>query len=238
MKKNTSNKAVLFGILLTLNFLFSINSGHAVIEIKEYFLIQDAYVDQGEPSGNFNGHVHLPIGLFFNGTTEVYMQFTYVMPIDLVGAIIEIHWRHDPWSTGVFNIGVCFIEEEWDESTITWQNRPPKGELIDTLTISHDIVSYIQILEHVPNRNNISICIYEIIPSSFRRYFYTFSKETSPDENKLILTMDHTQKAFFGYIIGIAITIPLIILEIYLPKKFIKKKNKFVSFQISNKVIF
>jgi glycopeptide antibiotics resistance protein len=50
--------------------------------------------------------------------------------------------------------------------------------------------------------------------------------------------MDHTQKAFFGYIIGIAITIPLIILEIYLPKKFIKKKNKFVSFQISNKVIF
>ncbi|MCK4287291.1 MAG: hypothetical protein KAX18_13865, partial [Candidatus Lokiarchaeota archaeon] len=90
----------------------------------------------------------------------------------------------------------------------------------------------------VPNRNNISICIYEIIPSSFRRYFYTFSKETSPDENKLILTMEHTQKAFFGYIIGIAITIPLIILEIYLPKKFIKKNNKFVSFQISNKVIF
>ncbi|MHA2055777.1 MAG: Ser-Thr-rich GPI-anchored membrane family protein, partial [Candidatus Hodarchaeales archaeon] len=58
------------------------------------------------------------------------------------------------------NLSVYLIEDAWEELTITWNNKPSKGVLIETLIISAEKIYKVNVSDYISGRNNISVCLW------------------------------------------------------------------------------
>jgi len=70
---------------------------------------------------------------------------------ELYDATLYLYKYYSPASTSGKSVSCLFIEEDWDEYTATWNNKPAEGSTISTATdppannwISFDITEYVQ----------------------------------------------------------------------------------------------
>ena len=88
---------------------------------------QDAYVYEYHPNTNFGQDTRVFVGNYEFGKAEAYYQFD-ISEVSDGWKEAKLEVRFDFASYPV-NVGVCMIYESWDESTITWNNRPNRTAL-------------------------------------------------------------------------------------------------------------
>ncbi|KKL20590.1 hypothetical protein LCGC14_2453950, partial [marine sediment metagenome] len=57
-------------------------------------------------------------------------------------------------------LSVYLIEDTWNELTLTWNNKPTKGEMIDSFLASAQKIYTINVSSYIAGKNNISICLW------------------------------------------------------------------------------
>ena len=117
---------------------------------------KDSYVSLNSPNENFGDEDFVEAGYRYGDWLEAYCHFNLSnKPLNWKKAELSLYvWAR----SSTFDIAVCFISEDWNETGITWNNKPNHGDLITTITLSaggtykFDISNYI-------TTNELSICI-------------------------------------------------------------------------------
>ncbi len=151
---------------------------------------KDTYVNSYNPASNFGGQDYALSGFYFTGDIlESYFYFNFSdKPIDFSKAEISI----DLWSVSMtMNVSICLIEENWDEYSMTWMNKPAKESEITSLLITQSDIYTFDVTDYIAGRNNLSICVYIKIENYVDDYFYITSREgfySEEDAPQLIWT--------------------------------------------------
>ena len=75
---------------------------------------------------------------------------------------------------------MCLIEQTWSEDIITWNNAPPKGEVLGYMIYENNTggAHIIDISDKVEGRTNLSVCIYMELANYVENYAPIASSET------------------------------------------------------------
>ena len=119
---------------------------------------KDSYVDSDHPDMTHGMDQTILAGISFNDTLyEIFMGFSLNnSPQGWISAEISFTLFD---LVQILNISIWLIEEHWEESTLTWNNKPAQGELITSFNVTQDDTYTFDITDFVGNRNNISICV-------------------------------------------------------------------------------
>ncbi len=120
---------------------------------------KDTYVKQHNPDENYGGGSYFLLGLdIWDDTIESYFYFDFSdKPSDWEKAEIGLNlYSIDSTMT----VNVYLIETAWEELTLTWNNKPAKGELIDSFLASEEEEYYIDVTDYIEGNNDISICLW------------------------------------------------------------------------------
>jgi len=100
---------------------------------------KDAVVQNKKPGDNFGDNNYSAVGNASNTMILFYLQFD-LSSIPEEAVITEANlslYQDDFWGTKAFVIGLYRVYEDWEESTITWDNRPAVSPQIkSTQTVS------------------------------------------------------------------------------------------------------
>ncbi|MHA2394619.1 MAG: DNRLRE domain-containing protein [Promethearchaeota archaeon] len=132
--------------LLIINFLptFRINAGLSTEFTEELSQDYSVYVNQSAPDKNFadSQYYSFVIGnsceTYLNFNLEFFPEetnqlFLYIKFYDLYDFYHDT-WDHNPADD--VEINIILIEESWNASELTWNNKPEHGEIIDTVNVS------------------------------------------------------------------------------------------------------
>ncbi|MFX1387667.1 MAG: hypothetical protein ACFE9M_10670 [Promethearchaeota archaeon] len=134
--------------LLIINFIpvFIINAGLTTEFTEPLYFDYSAYVNQSAPNMNFADSQYSSV---IGNSCETYLHFNLELLPERTGQLyffIDFYdlydFYHDVWVYTPVNyveINIISIEESWNASEITWNNKPEHGEIINTINIS-DIV--------------------------------------------------------------------------------------------------
>ena len=173
-------KKVIILILLTFfsSVLINITPTQAIIKDQTISTIaeKDTYVNSYDALSNFGGQDYALGGFYFGGDiVEAYFFFNFSdKPITYTEAKISLNF----WSVSqTMNISICLIEEDWDEYSMTWINKPSKGAEITSMIITQSDIYAINVTNYITGRNNLSICVYIKVENYVNDYFYITSRE-------------------------------------------------------------
>jgi len=169
---------ILISLILFLSVLVHITPTRAIIKDQQISTIaeKDTYVNSDNALSNFGGQDYALGGFYFGGDiVEAYFFFNFSdKPSTYTKAEISL----DFWSVSqTMNISISLIEEEWDEYTMTWINKPSKGAEITSLIITQSDIYAINVTNYIGGRNNLSICVYIKVENYVNDYFYITSRE-------------------------------------------------------------
>lgn len=179
MKKSKQNVILfLLGIILIFGLFITIPSTKAITRERYISTIaeKDTYVDTANPTSNYGGVSYLMTGFgLFGDIREAYFYFNFSdKPQSYIRAEISLEF----WGVSqTMNYTICLIEESWNEYSMTWLNKPDKGEVIDNIMVTTDTIYKIDVTSLISGRNNISICVYVEIENFVEDYSYITSKE-------------------------------------------------------------
>lgn len=142
---------------------------------------KDTYVNSYHPTSNYGGQNSLSAGFYFTGDIlESYLFFSFIdKPDNWVKAEISL----DIWGVDMtMNLTASLIEENWDEYTMTYINKPIAGpfedeEVITYLLITSSGIYKFDISDYIQGRENISVCLYTEIENYVDDYIYITSRE-------------------------------------------------------------
>jgi hypothetical protein len=177
--------------------------------------INDAYVLSTQPSTNFGSSDRIKVD--DANTTFGYLMFNFDnKPSDWKQAEIRLK------ACGIGGVGsslivyvdVNLVNQSWDESTINYNNRPSKGQLIDTFIVNGSLpwVS-INVTDYIQDAGtNISIALTGFSTGSYSCEFW--SKESIDTEERPSLIWI-SEGAIPGYNGILLITVLLLIGIVY-----------------------
>ncbi len=173
-------KKVIILMLLTFfsSILINITPTRAIIKDQTISTIaeKDTYVNTYDALSNFGGQDYALGGFYFGSDiVEAYFFFNFSdKPSTYTKADISL----DFWSVSqTTNVSICLIEEEWEEYSMMWINKPLKGAEITSMIITQDDIYTINVTNYITGRNNLSICVYVKVENYVNDYFYITSRE-------------------------------------------------------------
>jgi hypothetical protein len=165
--------------LLIIFGLFLVSPSATAIERERYIsniAEKDTYVDTANPTSNYGGVSNLMTGFsIFSDIREAYFYFNFSnKPSNYERAEISLEF----WGVSqTMNYTICLIEESWSEFSMTWINKPNKGQVISNIIVTSDTIYSIDVSSMISGRNNLSICVYIEIDNYVDDYAYITSKE-------------------------------------------------------------
>lgn len=163
----------------------------ACAEEKKYTTADaDTYVDDRYPTTNFGYSQSLIVcistAIFIGYVAEAYLYFNLAGKPDS-WMKVEIEITLFVKSAEPFDVILYLITEEWDEYTLTWNNKPSGGENIITLNIHDSFKIFFDISDYVRG-DGMSICLKV---ASDEGLMHAYSKESShPYPPQLIWTYE------------------------------------------------
>ncbi len=119
-------------VFSTITFYLLVPSVKAITTPRTYEAEADSYVSAGEPNDSYGASSYLHVGDYFYGTTESFFRFTIPDLADIESVVISIYMYSSVDSP--LDLAICLIEDDWDEYTLTWNNKPSRGTELETLT--------------------------------------------------------------------------------------------------------
>ena len=178
--KYYSKKAIFFyiGLIIILGTIFILPKGWGITREKSISSIadNDTYVDTANAISNYGGVNNLMTGFsLFGEIREAYFHFNFDdKPSDYIRAEISLEF----WGVSqTMNFTVCLIEESWDEYSMTYLNKPSKGQTIGNLIIVSSGIYTIDITSLISGRTNISVSVYIEFDNYINDYAYITSRE-------------------------------------------------------------
>ncbi|KKL66280.1 hypothetical protein LCGC14_2146570 [marine sediment metagenome] len=176
-----NNKKVIFfyiGLIIILGTIFILPKGWGITREKSISSIadNDTYVDTANAISNYGGVNNLMTGFsLFGEIREAYFHFNFDdKPSDYIRAEISLEF----WGVSqTMNFTVCLIEESWDEYSMTYLNKPSKGQTIGNLIIVSSGIYTIDITSLISGRTNISVSVYIEFDNYINDYAYITSRE-------------------------------------------------------------
>ena len=169
---------IFMGILVFFGILLSLPTGRAIT--RERYIsttaVKDTYVDTANPTSNYGGVNYLMSGFgIFSDIREAYFYFDFSnKPQSYIRAEISL----DFWGVSqTMNYTVCLVDQSWSENSMTWINKPDKGEIIGNILVTSSDIYTIDVTSLISGRNNISICVYIEVDNYVDDYAYITSKE-------------------------------------------------------------
>lgn len=193
---------------------------------------KDAYVTTYNPTSNYGGKDWLIFGNYITGWNEAYLYFSFSeKPAGWTKAEISI----DMYSVSeTFILSVSLINDNWDEYTINWVNKPIHRETITTFTVSEGKIYKIDITDYIEGRGSISICVNAsnylqngYVQGTSREGVYSWSQEDAP---QLIWTYPENDYSTLIYIVGGAFIIIIVGALVILRKR----KNERINQNMQN----
>ncbi|MCP6718614.1 MAG: DNRLRE domain-containing protein [Patescibacteria group bacterium] len=168
----------LISLIFFSTVLINITPTRAIIKDQTISTIaeKDTYVNTDEALSNFGGQDYALGGFYFGGDiVEAYFFFNFSdKPSTYTKAEISL----DFWSVSqTMNVSIYLIEEEWDEYSMTWINKPSKGAEITSIIITQSDIYTINVTNFIAGRNNLSICVYIKVENYVNDYFYITTRE-------------------------------------------------------------
>ncbi|MFX1478633.1 MAG: NosD domain-containing protein [Promethearchaeota archaeon] len=137
---------------------------------------KDTYVNSYYALNNYGDANYLLSGYYL--TDEVVESYFYFSFRDKPSNWVQAEISLDVWSVSqTTDLSVCIIEEEWDETTLNFINRPVKENEITTIHVSNSKIYTIDITEYIEGRTYISICVYVDINDYLDDYICITSRE-------------------------------------------------------------
>ena len=169
---------IFISIIFFSSFLMNISPTRAIIKDQTISTVaeKDTYVNIDDALSNFGGQDYALGGFYFGGDiVEAYFFFNFSdKPSPYTKAEISL----DFWSVSqTMNVSIVLIEEEWDEYSMTWINKPSKGAEITSMIITQSDIYTINVTNYIAGRNNLSICVYIKVDNYVDDYFYITSRE-------------------------------------------------------------
>ncbi|MFX1428325.1 MAG: GTP-binding protein [Promethearchaeota archaeon] len=161
---------------------------------------QDAYVYEYHPNTNYGQESQIFVGNYEFGKTEAFYQFDLSGHSDELKEV-NLAVRFDFASYPV-NVGACIIFDNWDETSITWNNKPNKTALYGHI-LCDGFDFNVPIKPKYFINNQITICLYGIGGGS-DGYLLGNSKESN-DDNLPLVYLDYKgidPNFYIGYIIA------------------------------------
>ncbi len=132
-----------------------------VTAIGENIAAKDTYIDSNNPTVNYGTDYNCKAGISSPSTYEAYFFFNFPQGEATGFSKVEIRIYYSSVTADV-NITTCTIGQDWDETGLTWNNKPPHGLVISTNPckvgatgwIILDVTSLFQSAQ-----SNISICL-------------------------------------------------------------------------------
>jgi hypothetical protein len=178
--KYYSKKAIFFyiGLIIILGTIFILPKGWGITREKSISSTadKDTYVDTANALSNYGGVNNLMTGFsLFGNIREAYFHFNFDdKPGDYIRAEISLEF----WGVSqTMNFTVGLIEESWDEYSMTWLNKPSKGQTIGNLIVVSSGIYTIDITSLISGRTNISVVVYIEIDNFIDDYAYITSRE-------------------------------------------------------------
>ncbi|KKM08126.1 hypothetical protein LCGC14_1726990 [marine sediment metagenome] len=158
---NVKKILIVLSIILVPNFIFAIQPVNAIIRDQtiETTAEKDTYAREYNPTTNYGGQSYFLVGRdVFSAAVEAYFYFNFSdKPVNWENAEIAL----DLYSiSSTVNLSVYLIEDSWNELTLTWNNKPTKGEMIDSFLAATEKIYTINVTSYIAGRNNISICLW------------------------------------------------------------------------------
>lgn len=152
---------ILLLMFLIPSFIIGVPSVQAIVRDETISTIaeKDTFVRQYYPTNNYGGQSYFLVGRDVWGTAlETYLYFNFSdKPVNWKSAEIAF----DLYSIdSTVNLSVYLIEDSWEELTLTWNNKPSKGEMIDSFLVSAEKIYKVNVSDYIAGRNNISICLW------------------------------------------------------------------------------
>lgn len=149
----------------------------------------DSYVDSGYPFVNYGGQDQTEVGYWLGSyIIESYFRFSFEdKPANWNKAQIYLYfWGVSETQT----LEVYLIEDDWTEYTLSYVNKPDKGEKICDLTIMTSFKWYVlNVSDYItPGMTNISICLTPNFLSE--DLVYIDSREDAYDKPRLVWTYE------------------------------------------------
>lgn len=167
-------------LLLIINFIpiFNINAGLTTEFTGHFSSDYRVFVNRSDPDMNYDDFVYSSI---IGNSCETYLHFNFaLLPMETERLYFSLSgydfydtdWVWPPPVEDV-EINIISIEESWNVSEITWNNKPEHGDIITTTNISHlvqgdfpfieryDLQKAVDITEFYRNHvfEEISLCI-------------------------------------------------------------------------------
>ena len=206
MERKFSKGIIFFTVLiLSLSALgFSVRASSTVL-----YPTKDSYVNSYEPYKNFGSHMSLECGTFYIPMTGLQQTEVYIY-FDLSGITtdrskIELYLDFYLVSDAV-EFEILNIAEDWEESSITWFNKPLQGEELLSFSVVNDSEILIDVSSHVSD-DIFSICIDS--PYFQDELVNITSKEYNWDNYRprLMFSSNDAQVNLLPVIVGIVVTI-------------------------------
>jgi hypothetical protein len=187
---------------------------------------KDAFTLSGSPDTSYGleqlvivGHLLYPDDLLILGNSgycETFLSFDLSSLSNLeevtfvfVGAI--------GYSDG-FSLEAFLINSAWDEFSLTWNNKPPLGALIDTVILSYDVWGFpkFDLTGLTSGNEEITICLRA--PGAFYQVFYSQSREMGDVQFNNVPYLQVTINTLSGYIFVFLIIAFISAIFIYVQK--------------------
>lgn len=151
-----------------------------------YIATADTWISSWLKTTNFGTQSKLDCGILVNGNDirEGYFRFnTAERPENWTKAEIKLYSEKYPHRE-IFYLDIYLVEDDWNETTLIWNNRPNKSEFIERLDFYYqeegedDLFFLIDVSEYVNDSDtSISICINASIIRTEDNYAHIYSRE-------------------------------------------------------------
>ena len=156
---------LLIGLLVVLGLGFNISNGKGLQQENTISIEadKDTYVSSADPLSNFGNLTLVRVGYLGDSIYIAYFHFDLSdKPKNFFKAEISLHpSKFYIGETVTFSIGS--IEENWDELSMTWMNKPNSSEKITSFLATGAVwlpTYEIDITDYVTGKTNISVCVY------------------------------------------------------------------------------
>ncbi|MBN2155485.1 MAG: GPI anchored serine-threonine rich family protein [Candidatus Lokiarchaeota archaeon] len=171
-------------LFLALAQLLFTSNGSAFVKVQSIVVYADADATTIDGSAeNYGSADTIQAGLALSAQREIFMRFSLLdRPEEYENVIITLYVDYNGIIEGEMNLTVCYVTEDWEESTISGTNEPAKGDFITNVTVSaSDIMVEINVTSAVATGDYLNICIYNHV----NRYVRFWSKESSYSKPRL-----------------------------------------------------
>ncbi len=174
---------------------------------------KDSHVDYAVQGRNRGNDVRLRVGGMYRGHPlyEAYIHFNLTnKPSNLIKAELTLYI----WSVEVTtNYTLSTTDENWDEMTIIWSNKPALLQTLGEITVSANDTYKIDLTSLINASTTISFCISKSAGDVFEDVISIASRNRAFDKPRIVWTYEETVPYEFpGFDVPFEITFLIIII--------------------------